>query len=70
MSPHLLVLLLSLATEVTAGDVVRVVVQFGLQVHFVLLLLLVRQRLSSTSCPGLVVVWRLGNKIQIFPEQK
>ena len=68
---HLLVLLLSLASEVTAGDAVRVEVQFGLQVGLVLLLLLVRHSLGPTSGPGLVVVGRRGgDEVQIFPEQK
>ena len=57
-SGHLLVLLLSLATEVTPSDAVRVKVQFGLQVCFVLLLLLVWHSLGSTHSPGLVVVGR------------
>ena len=57
-SGHLLVLLLSLATEVTPSDAVRVEVQFGLQVCLVLLLLPVGQSLGSTNGPGLVVVGR------------
>ena len=49
----------------------RVEVQFGLQVDFVLLLLLVRHSgcLGSPGGPGLIVVGRGGHKVQVFPEQ-